>query len=399
MRFLTNSLIILLLFVQSIQAAETRQSFAMLGLYVQPVPNDTQYTGMYTLDGGLHWLQADTLPLPPKNNIWSWIFDIKCNTTGQQCLGIGAYQKSRVKMLYPYTFHSDDGGKHWAITKISTPGRQIINAFSCDKARIHCAAVGNELDKPYIPIAYTTQDSGLHWKPANISPPTENNNEISLNQIGCSSDGLKCIALGIIKTNNSSDASWIVYHSKDGGEHWSMVSHPLGLHPSFEPRSIVCAEQCIILGKVTESIGKSKPYIVITNTEGTEWRDIQTQPQLQDIDIYGLVSIACSSDNTQCISLGYYRDASDSSRKLLAFYSDDAGNNWYRGEVPLTEGNVSAFKTVCDDNKQCISTVQIKRSNDTVYNLKLKTEDGGVTWETREFFPPKDSLISQLFIG
>jgi hypothetical protein len=399
MRLVTNSLFMLLSFIycQSIQA-ESRYAFPLLGLYVQQEPNHTQYTGMYTEDAGLHWLPADTLPLPPKNNMWSWIFDIKCNSTGKQCLGMGAYQKSRVKTLYPYSFYSDDGGKNWTITKISTPGRQIINALSCDKERIHCAAVGNELDKPYAPIAYTTHDSGKHWIPSANSPPIPSDDEVSLNHIGCSLDGLTCMAFGIKHTENASERPWIVYQSNDGGNHWK-ISDPDIPNPSFEPRSLFCAEYCIILGKVIESDGKSKPYIAMSNVEGTKWQTIETQPHLQHIDNYGLVSITCSSDNKQCISLGYYQDTLDSSRQLLAFYSDDGGRNWYRGDVPLTKGNASAYKAVCDDAKLCIATVQIKRANDTVYNLILNTSDGGVTWSASEIFPPKDTLISHLMIG
>ena len=174
-------------------------------------------------DGGQTWSDPKSLKVTHQDNLnlmqsnIEILSIISCDATGLSCIALGKpYLVKANKTLSTSTYsiiekktHSyltKNGGISWIDTSEimdqNSKQNNIFNAIECDESNRFCAAVGLEYQTntqkgtdEFLPIIYTTIDSGHSWQRKAYSPIGESLDFFI--DVFCSDDAALCHAVGV----------------------------------------------------------------------------------------------------------------------------------------------------------------------------------------------------------
>jgi photosystem II stability/assembly factor-like uncharacterized protein len=177
-----------------------------------------------------------------------------------------------------------------------------------------------------------------------------------------------------------------IYHTSDGGQHWSLQFTNSNLNGFFDSMAFWDSKRGIVLGDpIPDESGKLKFELLLTDDGGQNWRPLAAGnlPPAQE----GEGAFAASNS---CLALqGDVIWFATGGRVARVFYSPDRGHTWRVADTPIIHGTDSAgiFSIAFRDAMHgVIAGGDYKHPNQDGPNLAF-TSDGGKTWELSQIYP------------
>lgn len=296
----------------------------------------------------------------------------------------------------PVGFCTQDWGSSWVVSSLPGNKQEILHSVTCKSNGSYCVAVGSSLDKQStnVPFGYFSTDGGLNWHASNMLTDKDFSYG-SLHSVTCDTKGNKCIAIGSY-TNGNNYFSYS-YNSKDGGKNWN-AQNLIGQSTEFQQTSlsgIFCDESnnhCIAVGSYRTPSERVSPIAYVSSDGGNIWNTIQLP--LVDSKYSGLRSVACSSDASRCVAIGYNYDDAGKIRPL-SYISTNGGNAWELSKLLPDPQELPALNSIsCDSSGlKCVlvgannSPIESNYIDDIGYDnqecfqpISYTSDDGGNTW-------------------
>ncbi|MGV3740623.1 MAG: hypothetical protein ACO1N3_04985 [Gammaproteobacteria bacterium] len=323
-----------------------------------------------TSNGGIKWSKGFMLPHPngedpieePKNSNQN-IMQIRCDTSGQNCLIAGATSIAKQSQLVTYTTH--DGGQTWtAPNLLSYPKaqKQILTddypflRLKCSANLNWCVLASNTImEKKTIPVVFTTQNGGESWSSAILNAPTNANGTnlkegLQMLDLGCDQSGLFCTALTTnMKDQYSAESTpplSLIYSTHDGGITWSDAK-PLMLNQTANSDPIASEDvlhilscdrssglRCIALGvhysTDEKKITTANTHAYLTKNGGLSWQDTTAIPSTDTTHMNIFTSLHCDVSNRFCAAVGMSVDQDGDKDFPIIYTTIDGGQTWQK---------------------------------------------------------------------
>ncbi|ARB90967.1 immunoglobulin I-set domain protein [Legionella longbeachae] len=202
-----------------------------------------------------------------------------------------------------------------------------------------------------------------------------------------------CIATGYY-TDTANVQHPLLVHSKDSGLTWGFPSNPIQpkISPSFVSNSVLQAVHCntihcIATGYYTDAANMKHPLLAHSDDRGLTWDfpNSITQPNISPAFASNGVLQAVHCNAIRCIATGYYTDAANVQRPLLAHSTD--GVTWgFPSNITqpnLTPAFVSngVFQAIHCNARRCIATGYYTDATNVQHPLLAHSDDRGLTWD------------------
>lgn len=184
-----------------------------------------------SFNGGDSWQSAVFPTLPTTSGYQSGVlFSVACSSTGKQCVSAGYVQQdSSSSMAVPVSYQTSDGGITWKSAVLPNAPQDSVNSqikgISCDSTGLQCVAVGATVYSSGVNanLIYKTTNGGATWSNPILPGGPSNSVSNKLNAVFCYSTGQICIAIGH-GANASGSFLPYSYTTIDGGQNWSRPS-------------------------------------------------------------------------------------------------------------------------------------------------------------------------------
>lgn len=312
---------------------------------------------------------------------WSGIIYTTGFITSDCSVIFSASQVFRVAVGYdgnnaPLSYTSTDGGTNWTASTTQPSGFGTLYSVSCSSDGSTCAAVGNDGSAP---LSYTSTDSGVTWVPSTTQAPVNGSGSGYLYGVACSSMGSICATVGFDGANAP-----LSYTSTDGGVDWiASVTQP---HVNASGKGYLGGVACSSNGSICVAVGydgSDAPLSYTSTDGGVVWIASATQPPVNLSNWGHLRGVSCSSNGSICVSVGY-----DGAGVPLSYTSTDGGVTWaFSTTQPLVNGTGAGYLTSvsCSSNG---STCVVVGSDGNSAPLSYTSTDGGVIWAPSTTQPP-----------
>lgn len=183
-------------------------------------------------DSGATWSVSTVLP-PAQGSASNSLYGVSCDNSGR-CATVGDYNNG--SQTTPLSYSSSDYGATWSVsTSLPPPQGDDDNLYSVSCNNVgNCVAVGgyNIGGGQYVPLSYTSADSGVTWSASATQPPFQRDIDDELYGVTCNNAG-NCTAVGISVTNTQ--VLPLSYTSSDYGVTWnvSVILPPQGTDNTF----------------------------------------------------------------------------------------------------------------------------------------------------------------------
>lgn len=292
-------------------------------------------------DGGYNW-KAGIQPGLPGGSLSARLSDVSCDASGQKCIAVGVSGQSASES--PLIYKSINGGNQWQAPIVPTlpsgANTVLLSGVSCSSSGSSCVVVGTRDFGPEegLPLAYTSNDSGLTWsQPILLTLPPKYNN-VQLTGVSCSDSGLICTAMGFVRKQDPVTFRFIriaaiTYHSINGGISWQQpveLALPPGAN-SFVDSSV---------GVFCNSTGLNCAVVGGSSNQGVDWREVAYTsinggqqwsapilPPATSVINSTMTSINCDSTGILCTAMAV-SDVPANPAKIYAYTSHDGGNTW-----------------------------------------------------------------------
>ncbi|HAT6978717.1 TPA: hypothetical protein F8R96_09525 [Legionella pneumophila] len=292
---------------------------------------------------------------------------------------VGTYESGGI--ISPIFYRSTDFGATWQgplfLTVPAGATNNKANSISCSKSGLVCSTVGNIfIGGTNQSFAWSTSDGGINWLPSVI--PLSTANEILIG-VSCSSDGVKCAAVGQSLTTGRP----IAYFSKNSGRTWLASTVPAGATGSMQ--GVSCSSSLSTCTAVGLSFVPLSAVAYYSLDEGQTWF---TSSGLDPIEQAVLFRVSCSTSGKNCASVGKTLD----DLNLIAYTSENSGVTWTKSApFQLPTNSLPTVELVglgCSDSGTQCTAVGSASSATVDFALSYSTKNGGRTWSSPTLVPP-----------
>lgn len=333
------------------------------------------------------------------------LLGVACSTNGSTCATVGVASST----VTPLGFYTTNSGSSWNAANFTLPTGTDFTMYgvACDSSGLLCVAVGQYTNSNARPLSFTSTDGGITWNNTNPTPPTLLSNDIqsiagatsALYGVTCSANGLNCIAVG---TTTAGGSGPLVYTTSNGGSNWN-AAQILSSALNTQNKNSTLAAAGALYGVACSSDGvqctavgiklNSNPLTYTTNNSGTSWTAVPPNPpsllmptrqgNKQLIGASTLVSVACSSNGMNCITVGNTTFTGPTT--TLVYKSSDGGASWgtftsLTAPAGSTDTRLSGI--TCDSSGSLCTAVGTATISGVKHAISYSTSDGGTTWET-----------------
>lgn len=168
----------------------------------------------------------------------------------------------------------------------------------------------------------------------------------------CSTDGIHCVALGVIKTTtklqqHSIDQKDKVvgYYSHDSQQSWQpaeIFDAEANLPPQTQLNSMKCTadvQRCVVAGRQADRLAGTQKYILYsTQNGGKHWKYIHSNDFIINHEVViSLNDVTCDVTGTYCVAVGSTTGSGDDgipgAQVNLILSTNNGGDSWNQASV------------------------------------------------------------------
>lgn len=295
---------------------------------------------------------------------------------------------------------------------------QFINtqfkASYCTNTGDQCITGGFFQNGDYVPNVYYSKDQGVTWVQSDVSRMstihggTSQASSIQLWNMSCNVSQAYCIAGG--NATYETQENGIIWYSEDFGQTWSeaYIQPENGVYRNYATSCYQSSNdntnKCIVVGAVS---GNNTVYI--GHGSGTaEPMRFYAANSMEIPSGYLIVpqGATCSS-NDNCVLVGFFEDASNTTLQSSAiYYSTDGGDNWIQSHIanlgPVDAEVINLAGISCDKSGlNCVAAGWYSTSAQSrypAYGLVYTSNDGGQNWDNTIILnaPNVDSDVNRM---